>query len=80
MVRPQSAKASWAIIRASDIASLVALAKRLRPDVALLAVMDTGQKFETEIAAARNELLALGISFDLLTLDMHPLEHIPYLR
>jgi hypothetical protein len=42
--------------------------------------MDTGQKFETEIAAARNELLALGISFDLLTLDMHPLEHIPYLR
>jgi hypothetical protein len=42
--------------------------------------MDTGKKFETEIAGAKNELLALGIGFELLTLDMHPLEDNPYLH
>jgi hypothetical protein len=72
-------KASWAIIRAKDISSLVAVAKRMRPDTAILAVMDTGKKFETEIDSAINELLALGISFELLTLDMHPLEDNPLL-
>ena len=59
-------KASWAIIRTSDISDLVALAKRLRPDTALLAVMDNGIRLEGEIAAAKSELMAVGINFELL--------------
>jgi hypothetical protein len=73
-------KASWAIIRGSDISDLVVLAKRLRPDTALLAVMDKGIKLEGEIAAAKDELLSVGINFELLTLDMRPLEDNPYLH
>jgi hypothetical protein len=60
--------------------NLVALAKRLRPDTALLAVMDNGMKLENEIAAAKAELTAAGISFELLTLDSRPLDDNPYLH
>jgi hypothetical protein len=73
-------KASWAIIRTSEIHDLVALAKRLRPDTALLAVMDNGMRLDGEIAAAKTALAAAGIGFELLTLDEHPLDDNPYLR
>src|SRR3954452_8585475 len=54
-------KSSWSHLRASDIAKLVSLSKRLRPDVALLAVMDDNTTLRTEQRSAEAELKALGI-------------------
>ncbi|KZD22931.1 hypothetical protein A4A58_05860 [Tardiphaga robiniae] len=73
-------KASWSILRRGDITDLVALAKRLRPDVAILAVMDEGRKLEPEINAAAEELKSAGIGFELATLDGYPLDDMPYLH
>lgn len=57
-------KSSWSIISKWDIDKLVTLAKRLRPDVALFAVMENDDKFTAELAAARTELEADGIAFE----------------
>lgn len=72
-------KASWSFLRAKHIANLVELAKRLRPDIALLAVMEGDRKLVSEIDAASEELQAVGITFELLTLEQYPLEDDPYL-
>ena len=60
-------KSSWRGVRVSDIRSLVDLSMRLRPDVALLAVMEQGSAFQVEIASARAELAAVGIHLEVLT-------------
>jgi hypothetical protein len=60
-------KNSWRALRSSDIDDLVALAMRLRPDKAILAVMEEGKGPVDELVAARAELLAQGIAFELLT-------------
>ncbi|WPO40628.1 hypothetical protein [Tardiphaga sp. 42S5] len=73
-------KASWSILRRNDISKLVELAKRLRPDIALLAVMDKGRELEAEISTAIDELKGVGIAFDLITLDGCPLGDNPYLH
>lgn len=72
-------KSSWAGVRRSDIRKLVDLAKRLRPDVALLAVMEDGGDFASDIAAAQAELATDGISWELITLRGNGLEDKPYL-
>jgi hypothetical protein len=61
------AKSSWRALRASDVTDLVSLAKRLRPDIALLAVMEQGGALTSEIDAARAALDVEGIGFELLT-------------
>jgi hypothetical protein len=73
-------KASWSVLRTSHIADLVELAKRLRPDVALLAVMENDEQLTAEITSARKDLAQSGIEFELLTLRQSSLEHDPYLH
>lgn len=72
-------KSSWAGVRISDIAALGDVAKRLRPDVALLAVMDTGRQHVARLDALGAELKALNIGLRVMTLDTHPVEDDPYL-
>jgi hypothetical protein len=74
------AKSSWARLRPRDIDDLVALAQRLRPDVALLAVMDSGENQAPKIAQARTELSDVGIELKVMTLSTHPLQDGPYLH
>jgi hypothetical protein len=70
-------KSSWRSLRASDLASFVELAKRLRPNHAVLAVMENGRGFETEINAARLELEGTQITFELLTPDKYAVDASP---
>lgn len=71
-------KSSWASLRASDIDDLAALALRLKPDTALLAVMDTGEEQKAKIEEVRAGLSSSGIRLDLLTLEHAPLSDAPY--
>lgn len=72
-------KSSWRGLRASDIRDLVDLSKRLRPDVALLAVMESGIGLVEEVAAAKNELEAAGIQFEVLLPHSQDQFDTPYL-
>ena len=54
-------KSSWASVRGSDIAALGDVAKRLRPDVAMLAVMDTGRQHSARLDELGVELGAVDI-------------------
>lgn len=58
---------------------LVALSMRLRPDTALLAVMEVGTKSEAKLEEARARLAEAGIKFELLTLDGNSIHDDPYL-
>ncbi len=60
-------KSSWASTRRSDIEKLVELAKRLRPDVAMLAVMEDKKELEDAILAAKQALEPVGVQFKLMT-------------
>jgi hypothetical protein len=73
-------KSSWHGLRSTHLTDFVALAKRLRPDTALLAVMEAGPGPESELAAARAELSTDGIKFELLTLDAYNPKDDPYLN
>ena len=73
------AKSSWRSLRLTDIKKFVALAKRLRPDIALLAVMEVGTGPATELAIARKQLADEGIVFELLTPSEYDVEDDPYL-
>lgn len=74
------AKSSWASLRTRDLDDLVALAKRLRPDVALLAIMETGENLAPKISEAKQTLADEGIELRLMTLATHPIEDDPYLH
>jgi hypothetical protein len=73
-------KSSWHGLRPAHITDFIALASRLRPETALLAVMDAGPGPEADLAAARAQLAAEQIEFELLTLDAYKSEDEPYLR
>jgi hypothetical protein len=73
-------KSSWHSMRPSQIADFVAVAKRLRPDGAVLAVMETGMGPTADLMAARAELNGVGISYELLTLDVYQPRDDPYLH
>lgn len=60
-------KSSWASTRRSDIEKLVELAKRLRPDVAVLAVMEDKKELGDAILAAKHALEPIGVQFKLMT-------------
>jgi hypothetical protein len=72
-------KSSWHSLRPSHVDDLVALALRLRPDTALLAVMEAGAGRVAMFEKARARLAEVGIKFELLTLDDHPIHDDPYL-
>lgn len=72
-------KSAWRSLRAAHIEDFVHLAKRLRPDRAILAVMEKGGRFEEEMQSAETALKADGIQFELLTLENYSVEDDPYL-
>jgi hypothetical protein len=72
-------KSSWHALRPADITNFVALASRLRPDIALLGVMEAGPGPVADLAAAREQLAVEKIEFELLTLDAYSSEDDPYL-
>ena len=72
-------KSSWHTLRLPDISDFVDLAKRLRPDVALLAVMEEGTGPHAELTAATAELAAVGIALELLTPGRDEHRDDPYL-
>jgi hypothetical protein len=74
------AKSSWNRLRSSDIANLVALARRLRPDVALLAVMEAGAGPTNDLQGAKAQLAVEGIDFEVLAWDGRNLQDGPYLH
>ncbi|TDW67586.1 hypothetical protein EDF57_102472 [Novosphingobium sp. PhB55] len=71
-------KSSWAGLKPSDIDDVVKLSLQLRPDRAIIAVMDTGKKQEKRLASAEEALKEEGIAFELMTLDNYPLQDDPY--
>ncbi len=73
-------KSSWSALRGADIEGLVDLAKRLRPDVALLAVMETGGKAQDALAKAKADLAAVGIDFEIMTTEDFGDDDNPYLH
>ena len=72
-------KSAWRSLRATHIEGFVHLAKRLRPDRAILAVMEKGSRLDEEMRAAEADLKASGIQFELLTLENYSVEDDPYL-
>jgi len=72
-------KSSWHGLRPTHITDFVALASRLRPDTALLAVMEAGPGPATALAAARAQLAAERIELALITLDTYMPRDDPYL-
>ena len=72
-------KSSWTGVTPKEIDGLVNLALRLRPDVALLAVMDV-DKSNRDFLAAKEKLAADNIEFEVIAWDENDEEHSPYLR
>lgn len=73
-------KSSWHSLRLTDISDFVALAIRLRPDVALLAIMEAGVGSVEHLTIARKQLDDEGIEFELLTPDEYAAYDEPYLN
>jgi hypothetical protein len=60
-------KSAWRSLRKVHIDDFVEQAKRLRPDLAILAVMEDESRFVTDLAKAQADLNEHGIKFELLT-------------
>lgn len=73
-------KSSWRLLQASDVNKLAGLALRLRPDQALLAVMEEGAGLAHAIEEARQELSAAGIEFLVMTPPPDDRDDSPYLH
>lgn len=73
-------KSSWRSLRLTDIEKLITLSVRLRPDIALLAVMENGSGPATELADAHRRLAGEGIRFELLTPNLYDVPNNPYLH
>jgi hypothetical protein len=72
-------KSAWRSLRAVHIKDFVSLAKRLKPDHAIMAVMENGSRFNNELQEAGVELIASGIQFELLTPSEYSIPDDPYL-
>jgi hypothetical protein len=64
-------KSAWRSLRTKHINTFVDFAKRLRPDRAILAVMEEGKRFEEDIRNAEKALAGEGIRFEVLTLETY---------
>ena len=60
-------KSAWRSLRGAHVQDFIDQAKRIRPDRAVLAVMEEGKRLVKEISEAESELNGLGIKFELLT-------------
>jgi hypothetical protein len=72
-------KSSWRGLRSVDIQDFVSLAQRLRPDKALLAIMETGDG-PAELVSVPERLAAEGIEYELLTPSAFSVDGYPSLR
>lgn len=72
-------KSAWRSLRIVHVKDFVALAIRLRPDRAILAIMEKGRRLEAETNAAERTLSTVGIKFEVLTLDTFQVGDEPYL-
>ncbi|MCG2644294.1 MULTISPECIES: hypothetical protein [Bradyrhizobium] len=72
-------KSSWNSLRRPHVDSLIDQALHLRPDIAMLAVMDTRQGRPKFLDQATTKLNDAGIDFELLTTDKFGPEHRPFL-
>lgn len=72
-------KSSWSVTTRADLSALVELAKCLRPDVAILAVMEEGRSLADELTRAETDLRAAGIEFRLVTKQPDSFLDGPYL-
>jgi hypothetical protein len=59
-------KSSWQLLKSCEVHKFAALGLRLRPDRALLAVMEEGPEPVHAVEQARQELSAAGIQFDVM--------------
>ena len=60
-------KASWSYVTRADLDALVRVALQLRPDIALLAVMEAGDDLATDRTEITANLAAAGVKFELMT-------------
>ncbi|MBK7464651.1 MAG: hypothetical protein IPJ50_19405 [Betaproteobacteria bacterium] len=72
-------KSAWRSLRTVHVEDFVGLAKRLRPDRAILAVMEEGKRLDDEIRNAEGALKADGIKFELLTPAAYRVDGDPFL-
>ena len=61
------AKSSWRDVRPGELDKLADLALRLRPDIALLAVMETGNGLAGKFTEIRTRLAVANIDFEIVT-------------
>lgn len=73
-------KSSWSVLRDKDIMQLVSQAKRIRPDLVILAVMAKNKKLNAVMIDAQKTLAKDGIEFDILTWHQDDLLDSPVLR
>lgn len=72
-------KSAWRSLRIVHVEDFVRLAKRLRPDRAILAVMEEGKRLDDEIHRAESDLKEDGIQFELLTPARYRVQADPFL-
>lgn len=72
-------KSAWRSLRAVHVDALVELAKRLRPDRVVLAVMEGGVGHKNKVEEAKTQLSHEGIELELLTTAQYRAEDDPWL-
>jgi hypothetical protein len=72
-------KSSWRGLSARKLEQFVEVAERLRPDIALLAVMEGGREIGERLDAAQQRLARSGIAFELLNTDRYQVDFDPFL-
>ncbi|MCW2390945.1 hypothetical protein [Sphingobium sp. B11D3A] len=72
-------KSSWAGLRPKDIDDLVTISQKLNTDIAVIAIMETGEGQNAKIRAAIETLKQSGIELRVMTLTTHPLRDDSYL-
>ncbi|STR23434.1 Uncharacterised protein [Janthinobacterium lividum] len=73
-------KSSWTGVTPREIDGLVSLALRLRPDVALLAVMEANNSSKRDFSATKEKLAEANIEFEVMAWEEWDADHTPYLR
>lgn len=73
-------KSAWRSLRIGHVKDFVHLAKRLKPDLAILAVMEEGRKLDEQLRQAEGDLKEHGIKFELLTLAAYRVQDDPFLH
>jgi hypothetical protein len=73
-------KSAWRSLRSVHVEDFAKLAKRLKPDRAVLAVMEEGKRLDEDIQKAEIDLRANGIKLELLTPMTYRVQERPFFR